>query len=226
MKEKVNDALEAALPARVPQPHRRDDRLPRAVARRGHPDRRPDDQAGHRASSRARASASSSRSPPRSCSPNGATTRRSALGRCAGRSSVTSRIRCPRSILYKEFRAGEIIVVDTEDDPDSPARSAHVHGRSRASSRRPWSSPAPPTAATDGQRPHPFRAFAADARRKAGVSRVRPRSAGQGRPLAATGRCSTAGRCKSTPARWDWALGRDMRRRVPNLVKFAWVVGI
>ena len=33
MKEKVNDALEAALPARVPEPHRRDHRLPRALAR-------------------------------------------------------------------------------------------------------------------------------------------------------------------------------------------------
>ena len=48
MKEKVNDALEAALPAGVPQPDRRGHRLPRAVEGRGHADRRPDDQAGVR----------------------------------------------------------------------------------------------------------------------------------------------------------------------------------
>ncbi len=39
---------EAALPARVPEPHRRDHRLPRAVQGRGHPDRRPHDQADQR----------------------------------------------------------------------------------------------------------------------------------------------------------------------------------
>ena len=50
---------EAALPARVPEPHRRRDRLPRAHQGRGHRDRRPDDAAGPRASSRRRASASS-----------------------------------------------------------------------------------------------------------------------------------------------------------------------
>ena len=48
MKEKVNDAPEAALPAGVPQPDRRGHRLPRAVEGRGHADRRPDDQAGVR----------------------------------------------------------------------------------------------------------------------------------------------------------------------------------
>ena len=57
--------------------------------------------------------------------------------------------------------------------PTARTRSASCSGRSRASSLRPWSSPAPPTAATDGQRPRPFRAFAADARRKAGVGRER-----------------------------------------------------
>ena len=37
-------------------------------------------------------------------------------------------------ILYKEFRAGEIIVVDAEDDPEKPARSGSSSRRSRASS--------------------------------------------------------------------------------------------
>ena len=40
---------QAALPAGVPEPHRRHHRVPRAVEGRGHPDRRPDDQAGPRA---------------------------------------------------------------------------------------------------------------------------------------------------------------------------------
>ena len=48
MKQKVNDALKAALPARVPQPDRRRHRLPRADQGRGHRDHRPDDQAGPR----------------------------------------------------------------------------------------------------------------------------------------------------------------------------------
>ena len=45
---------------------------------------------------------------------------RSAPGRCAGRSSAWSRTRCREKILWKEFRAGEIIVVDAEDDPEKP----------------------------------------------------------------------------------------------------------
>ena len=47
-------------------------------------------------------------------------------------------------ILNKQFRAGEIIVVDVEDDPEAaPARSASSSARSRASSRRRWSWPRP-----------------------------------------------------------------------------------
>ena len=55
---------------------------------RGHRDRRPADQAGAGRSSRARASASSSPPTPSCCSRRRATTRRSARGRCAGRSSA------------------------------------------------------------------------------------------------------------------------------------------
>ena len=46
MKEKVHGGAEAQLPARVPEPHRRGDRLQRAHPGRGHRDRRPADQAG------------------------------------------------------------------------------------------------------------------------------------------------------------------------------------
>ena len=52
---------QAPLPARVPEPHRRRHRLPRADDRRDHRDRRPADQAGAGRSSSRRASASSSR---------------------------------------------------------------------------------------------------------------------------------------------------------------------
>ena len=106
---------EGALPARVPQPHRRGHRLPRAVQGRGRRDRRPDDPAGARASSSARAWASSSPRRPSSCWPTRATTPRSGPGRCAGPSSRSSRTRCRRSILWKEFRVGETIIVDVED---------------------------------------------------------------------------------------------------------------
>ena len=48
-------------------------------------------------------------------------------------------------ILYKEFHAGEIIVVDTEDDPDKSGRaSGSRSAASRASSPRPSSSSPPP----------------------------------------------------------------------------------
>ena len=86
---------EAALPAGVPEPHRRHHRLPRAVAGRGHHDRRPDDQAHqhpargaghrHRAHRRRQAATWSRR----------ATTPPSAPVRCAGPSSASSRTRCP-----------------------------------------------------------------------------------------------------------------------------------
>ena len=110
---------QAALPARVPEPHRRDDRLPRAEQGRGHPDRRPDDRPhaeaargpGHR--HRAHAGGQDAASPTR------ATTPRSAPVRCAGPSSASSRTPLSEQLLYKEFRAGEIIIVDAEPDPET-----------------------------------------------------------------------------------------------------------
>ena len=88
---------EAALPARVPEPHRRDDRLPRAQQGRGHPDRRPDDRP-HAEAARGpgpRHRAPAGRQEPRW--PTRATTPRWAPARCVGPSSASSRTRCPRS---------------------------------------------------------------------------------------------------------------------------------
>ncbi len=86
---------QGALPARVPQPHRRGHRVPRALAGRGHRDRRPahgaHDQAalgpGHRPGARRRR--------PARCWPRRATTRSSEPGRYAGPSSSWSRTRSP-----------------------------------------------------------------------------------------------------------------------------------
>ena len=77
-------------------------------------------RAPHRASSRARASASSSRSRPRSSWPSRATTRQ--LGARPLRRAIQRLVEDPLSemLLFKQFHAGEIIVVDTEDDPDKP----------------------------------------------------------------------------------------------------------
>ena len=105
---------QAALPSRVPEPHRRGHRLPRAHPGRGHRDRRPHDQAGAGRSSRARASASSSR-PRRSCSsPRRATTRSSGARplRRAIQRDVEDAL--SEKILWKEFHAGETIVVDAD----------------------------------------------------------------------------------------------------------------
>ena len=89
---------EADLQPGVHQPHRRDHRV-RGAERRGpaadhgaagHPaQREPDRPEAARSRSRQRSSTGSSRSPAR--------TARTARGRCAGRSSATSRIRCPKS---------------------------------------------------------------------------------------------------------------------------------
>ena len=79
---------------------------------------------------------------PSCCWPTRATTPRSAPGRCAGPSSAWSRTRCPSGSSTKEFRAGEIVVVDVEDDPET-GETRSCSGRSRASSRRRWSWPRP-----------------------------------------------------------------------------------
>ena len=118
MKEKVNDALKAALPARVPEPHRRHHRLPRAVQGRGHHDRRPDDQAGH-GPARGQGigleltEAAKLLLAERGYDPT--------LGARPLRRAIQRLVEDPLSerLLWKEFRAGEIIIVDAEPDPET-----------------------------------------------------------------------------------------------------------
>ena len=87
------------------------------LTREQHPRHRgPAHQAGADPARRVRASASSSPTRRRTCSPTRATTRRWGPGRCAVRSSATSRTRSREKILWKEFHAGETIIVDAEGD--------------------------------------------------------------------------------------------------------------
>ena len=136
MKEKVNDALKQHF---RPEFLNRIDEIivfHELIAGRGHADRRPDDSSASPASSRARASASSSPRPPRSCWPTKGYDPQ--LGARPLRRAIQRLVEDPLSerLLYKEFRAGEIIVVDAEDDPDKPGRAAdHVLAPYRARPR-------------------------------------------------------------------------------------------
>ena len=119
MKEKVNDALKQHF--RPEFLNRIDETIvfhelskDEVIA-----DRRPDDPGAPPRSSRARASASSSPPDAKRCSPTGATTR--TLGARPLRRAIQRMVEDPLSeqLLYKQFRAGEIVVVDVEDDPDA-----------------------------------------------------------------------------------------------------------
>ena len=95
MKEQGDRGAQAALPSRVPEPHRRRDRLQRAEPGRGHRDRRPARQAGADPARGPGPHPGAHATTPSCCSPRRATTRRSVLVRCAGRSSGWSRTRSP-----------------------------------------------------------------------------------------------------------------------------------
>ena len=95
---------EEGLPARVPQPHRRRDRLPQAAEGRDQADRRAAAAAHPRVDGRARAAARADRARRRTCSSRRAGTRRWARGRCAARSSATSRTRSPTSCCASSSR--------------------------------------------------------------------------------------------------------------------------
>ena len=114
MKEKVQRGAQAALPAGVPEPDRRHHRLPRAVQGRGHPDRRPHDQARQGPAGgpgpRPRAHhAAKLHLAEKGYDPT--------LGARPLRRAIQRWIEDPLSerILWKEFRAGETIIVDAED---------------------------------------------------------------------------------------------------------------
>ena len=96
MKAKVNDALEAAFPARVPEPDRRRDRLPRAHQGRDHRDRRPMHPAGPGPARVAGPQHRADQGRPSTWSSKRATTPRWVPGPCAEPSSAWSRTPCPR----------------------------------------------------------------------------------------------------------------------------------
>ncbi len=87
---------QAALPAGVPQPHRRHRGLPPAHAGGDHHDRRPDAGQARRASARQGHGHRADASRPRSCSRRRATTPCWVPGRCAAPSSARSRTSSPR----------------------------------------------------------------------------------------------------------------------------------
>ena len=108
---------QGALPARVPQPHRRGHRLPRADQGRGHRDRRPDDHAGPRAAREP--------GPRPGAHPGGQVLLVDkgydpTLGARPLRRAIQRLVEDPLSekILWKEFRAGETIIVDVEERRD------------------------------------------------------------------------------------------------------------
>jgi ATP-dependent Clp protease ATP-binding subunit ClpC len=107
---------EGALPARVPEPHRRDDRLPRALQARGHPDRRLHDRPGGCPARRVRAWARDHRGG------QAAPRRRGydpTLGARPLRRAIQRLVEDPLSekLLWKEFRAGRSSV-DVAPDPE------------------------------------------------------------------------------------------------------------
>ena len=200
---------EAALPARVPEPHRRGHRLPRADRKAEvTADRRPDDQAAQQPARGPGPRHRAHRRRPRSClAEQGLRPARSAPGRCAGPSSAMVEDPLSEKLLYKEFRAGEIIVVDAEDDPDKPGEQRIMFRRSRASCRRPpWSwRPPPPPARTLPTEPRSRARASADPRLTAAPShavscpsriggRSRPRSTDSRRVVRSAPCASPSGR--------------------------------
>ncbi len=112
---------EEGLPPGVPQPHRRRHRLPQAAEGRDQADRRPAAAPDPRVDGRARAAARPHRGARRTSSSRRAGTRRWARGRCAARSSATSRIRSPTSCCARSCR---------------PARPSSWTSRPRATTAR------------------------------------------------------------------------------------------
>ena len=118
MKAKVNDALKAPLPAGVPEPDRRGHRLPRALPRRGHRDRRPHAVRGSREQLDGQGigleltPAAKELLAEQGYDPQ--------LGARPLRRAIQQLIEDPLSekILWKEFRVGETIVVDVETGED------------------------------------------------------------------------------------------------------------
>ena len=120
MKEKVNDALKVHF--RPEFLNRIDDTIVfhELTQGRGHRDRRPDDQAGHQAARGPGPRASSS--PPAAKTLLADRGYDPTLGARPLRRAIQRLVEDPLSerLLWKEFRAGETIIVDAEVDPESP----------------------------------------------------------------------------------------------------------
>ena len=205
---------QAALPARVPQPHRRRHRVRGADPRATSTTSWTCSSSGCRPSCRARASASSSPTRRRTSSPTRATTRRWAPGRCAVRSSVTSRTRSREKILWKEFHAGETIVVDAEGERDRLPR--HRGSRASADGARHHRGLSPgPT--TNGPRTRCGGRFAPGSCRRRRRGRGRVPVMRRARRLRALRRVALVGAARRVPGRRDRhradARGRVGRRR-------------
>ena len=106
------------LPARVPQPHRRRHRLPQAHRRRRSSRSSTSSCAASAARSPSASCSSSCPRPPRTSWSRRAGTRRWARGRCAARSSATSRTRWPTSCSASELVPGATVMVEPAPEGD------------------------------------------------------------------------------------------------------------
>ena len=116
MKEQGARRAQAPLPARVPQPHRRRHRLPPAHHRGDHGDRRPADQAAPAASSSRRVSGFELTNEAKLLLAKKGYD--ASLGARPLRRAIQRLVEDPlaEKILWKEFHAGDTIVVDAEGE--------------------------------------------------------------------------------------------------------------
>ena len=129
---------EAGVPARVPQPHRRDGRLPLADGRGDHADRRPDARPRARPAASPADGARGHRRRPRSTSSSWATTWPTARARCAGSSRTWSRTSSPSTCCSASYEPGTTIVVDKGPEAGLDIHAAEPRRRrSRRSSVAP-----------------------------------------------------------------------------------------
>jgi ATP-dependent Clp protease ATP-binding subunit ClpC len=181
MKDKVNDALKGHF---RPEFLNRIDEVivfHELSKRRGRADGRPDDQAAHRPAGGPGLGIELTQAAKELPGRRRATTRSWAPPAAPGH-PAPGRGPLSEKILYKEFHAGEIIVVDTEDDPDRPGEQRIAFRAVEGWPSR-WSSSSTPRRAGTHRRP------GGDRHQRSGRSRLgrdRPR-AGRGRLGEATG---------------------------------------
>ena len=134
---------EEGLPARVPEPDRRGDRLPQAGQGRDQGDRRAAAAADPRSRWPSASSSSSSPSRPRTCSSTRAGIPRWAPGRCVGRSSATSRIRSPTSSCAPRCPRARPCMVDAPRPRTGPTVHSSGDGEVKLTVIEPAPKPTP-----------------------------------------------------------------------------------